>query len=189
MIIVSLRYNQSMNTPRTLHTLSSQVSYGMSFVGTTGKNYTISKVYHIFDFELTDYTLHLTLTYMPYIDWCEFNLDKPFHYHGSTLIPAWISNHMASKVWNEITYLFVNFNDATIEVWEWISNFIPHLTMDVIIILVGIKACLCYYWTALYIHSLINTAAPLVSQSIHYSQECLIKGCDWNIRPDNVQHK
>ena len=28
---------------------------------------------------------------------------------GSTLIPAWISNHMPSKVWNEITYLFQNW--------------------------------------------------------------------------------
>ena len=27
----------------------------------------------------------------------------------------------------EITYPFPNFNSCTIEVWEWISNFIPHL--------------------------------------------------------------
>ena len=45
-----------------------------------------------------------------------------FYYHGLTLIPAWISNHMSSKVWDEITYPFPNFNGCTVEVWEWISN-------------------------------------------------------------------
>ena len=33
-----------------------------------------------------------------------------------TLIPAWISHHMFSKVWDEITYPFPNFNGATVEV-------------------------------------------------------------------------
>ena len=37
-----------------------------------------------------------------------------------------ISNYMHSKVWDEITYQFPNFNSCTIEVWEWISNSIPH---------------------------------------------------------------
>ena len=39
---------------------------------------------------------------------------------------------MPSKVWDEITDPFPNFNGCTIEVWEWISNFIPHIMMDVI---------------------------------------------------------
>ena len=39
---------------------------------------------------------------------------------------------MHCKVWDEITYQFTKFNGSTIEVWEWISNFIPHFTMDVI---------------------------------------------------------
>ena len=30
--------------------------------------------------------------------------------------PAWISNHMPSKVWDEITYPFLNFNGAAVEV-------------------------------------------------------------------------
>ena len=38
------------------------------------------------------------------------------------LIPAWISNHIPSEMWGEITYPFPNFN----EVWEWVSNFNPH---------------------------------------------------------------
>ena len=34
------------------------------------------------------------------------------------LIPAWISNHKSSNVWDEITYPFPNFNGCAIEVWE-----------------------------------------------------------------------
>ena len=47
-----------------------------------------------------------------------FSLDtsSPFHKHGLTLIPAWISNHMLGKVWDEITYPFLNFNGCTVEV-------------------------------------------------------------------------
>ena len=32
------------------------------------------------------------------------------------LIPAWISNHIHYKMWDEITYPFLNFNSATVEV-------------------------------------------------------------------------
>ena len=32
---------------------------------------------------------------------------------------------MSSKVWHEISYPFPNFNGCTVEVWEWITNFIP----------------------------------------------------------------
>ena len=48
------------------------------------------------------------------------------------IISAWISNQMPSKVWDEITYPFPNFNGCPIEVCQWISNFIPHFMMDVI---------------------------------------------------------
>ena len=47
-------------------------------------------------------------------------------------ISRWISNHMAKKVWNEITYLFSNLNGSTVEVWEWVSNLTLHIIMDVI---------------------------------------------------------
>ena len=50
-----------------------------------------------------------------------------FYKHGLTLIPSWISNLFHYKMWDEIIYPFPNFNGATVEVWEWISNFIPHL--------------------------------------------------------------
>ena len=38
-------------------------------------------------------------------------------------------DHMASKLWDEITYPFPNFIGCTIDIWEWKSNFIPHFTM------------------------------------------------------------
>ena len=40
----------------------------------------------------------------------------PFYLHGLTLIRAWISNYINYKVWGEITYRFINFNGATVEV-------------------------------------------------------------------------
>ena len=41
-------------------------------------------------------------------------------------------NYIHYKMWVEIAYPFPNFNGCTVEVWEWISNFIPHFTMYVI---------------------------------------------------------
>ena len=55
-----------------------------------------------------------------------------YYKHGLTSIPAWINNHMPSKVRNEITDSFPNINGCTVEVWEWMNNFIPHILMDVI---------------------------------------------------------
>ena len=39
-----------------------------------------------------------------------------FYKHGLTLSPAWISNYMLKKVWDEITYSFLSFNGCTVEV-------------------------------------------------------------------------
>ena len=36
----------------------------------------------------------------------------PFYWHGLTLIPTGISNHMPSEVWDEITYPFPNFSGS-----------------------------------------------------------------------------
>ena len=55
-----------------------------------------------------------------------------FYQHDLTLIPAWISNYSHYNVWDEIIYPFPNFNGCTVDVWEWISNFIPNLTDHVI---------------------------------------------------------
>ena len=40
----------------------------------------------------------------------------PFYYYGLTLIQAWITNYTHYKVWDEITFPFLNFNGATVEV-------------------------------------------------------------------------
>ena len=42
-------------------------------------------------------------------------------------ILPWMSNYINHKVGDEITYPFPNFNSTAVEVWEWISNFIPTL--------------------------------------------------------------
>ena len=39
---------------------------------------------------------------------------------------------MHSKVWDEITYPFPNFNGAAVEVWGWISDVISHFMISVI---------------------------------------------------------
>ena len=44
---------------------------------------------------------------------------------GLTLIRARFSNHIPSKVGDEITYPLPNFNGHPFEVWEWRSNFMP----------------------------------------------------------------
>ena len=52
--------------------------------------------------------------------------------HRLTFIPVWISDYAQYKVWDEITYPLPNFNGATVEVWEWISNFILCCVIDLI---------------------------------------------------------
>ena len=46
---------------------------------------------------------------------------------------------MPNEVWDEITFPFRNFNGATIEIWEWISNFTPSHIMDITTYHTGIK--------------------------------------------------
>ena len=43
-----------------------------------------------------------------------------------------MSNYIRYRVRVEIIYPFPNFNGGTVEVWEWISNSIPHFTGHVI---------------------------------------------------------
>ena len=42
------------------------------------------------------------------------------------VVPPKISNYIHLKVWDETTYSFLNFNGASIEVDEWVSNFTPY---------------------------------------------------------------
>ena len=43
----------------------------------------------------------ITITNVPQFPWC---LIFYLQWHGLTLIPAWISNYIHYKVWDEITY-------------------------------------------------------------------------------------
>ena len=45
-------------------------------------------------------------------------------------LTAKISIHNPGKMWDGITHLFRNFNCCTVEVCEWVSNFIKHITID-----------------------------------------------------------
>ena len=45
---------------------------------------------------------------------------------------------MSSKEWDKITYPIPNFNECTIEVWEWINNFSLHLRM-IYLSMIGLK--------------------------------------------------
>ena len=56
-------------------------------------------------------------------------IESPLQY--VSLNPVWIGNHMPSKMWDEITCPFPNFSSCNVEVWEWISNFISLIIMDV----------------------------------------------------------
>ena len=47
------------------------------------------------------------------LGWLGFDSRGPLNWHGFTLISERISNYIHCKVWDDITYPFLNFNDAT----------------------------------------------------------------------------
>ena len=59
------------------------------------------------------------------------------------MILARVNNYTHYTVWDEIIYPFQILNGSTIEVWEWISNFLPYLIGHVITISAGIKVSPC----------------------------------------------
>ena len=63
----------------------------------------------------------------------------PLHKHGSTLIPAWVSNYFHHKC--KIKCLIHSqTSTAGREVREWISDFIPHINGHMVLVHAGIKA-------------------------------------------------
>ena len=62
------------------------------------------------------------------LNYCEETDRDPFKSNGLTWFPAWKNNYMPSKMWNEITYPFPNFNGAAIphhsrgRRFDWISR-------------------------------------------------------------------
>ena len=78
-------------------------------------------------FELTELTILCSI--LAHCLCCRINdipenlkSNGPFYKHGLTWIPSWISNHTPSKVWDEITYPFLNFNGATVEVLQFLPT-------------------------------------------------------------------
>ena len=57
---------------------------------------------------------------------------NPYHLGPPLLTWFKFNPSIHYNVWDEIAYAFPNFNGYTVEVWEWISNFLPHLTGHVI---------------------------------------------------------
>ena len=57
-----------------------------------------------------------------------------------TLIPAWISDYIHYKVQDEITCQFPNFNGGAVEVWEWVSDFIPYFSGMCFLSMQGFKS-------------------------------------------------
>ena len=56
-------------------------------------------------------------------------------YHPGPFLLTWINFNPRMevvythyKMWDEIIHPFLNVKHATVEVWEWIRNFIPHFT-------------------------------------------------------------
>ena len=59
-----------------------------------------------------------------------FNHWGPFYQHGLIIFPAWISNGMPCKGWDDVSDPFPSFKGCTVEVWKWIRNCIPHFIMS-----------------------------------------------------------
>ena len=74
----------------------------------------------------TGSTWSLWLGWQDILGWHSYDGRGPFYSHGLTSTLAWIRNYIYYNVWYEITYPFPNFNGCTVEIWEWLSNFIPH---------------------------------------------------------------
>ena len=58
----------------------------------------------------------ISMNVLMYVKMLKIAILAPFYSHGLTLIPAWISNYIHYNAWDEITYSFLNFNGATVEV-------------------------------------------------------------------------
>ena len=73
--------------------------------------------FHMFSVDSFCYTLFQFQQTNALINWQRPTMNwGPFYSHGLTLIPAWISNGMLSNVSDGITYPFLNFNGANVEV-------------------------------------------------------------------------
>ena len=73
-------------------------------------------------------------------------------------------------MWDEITYSFLNFKGATVEVEEWISNFIPHFSGHICL---GIYIYIYIYIYMTFYTWIIHIASALTSGMLQYNQYVL----------------
>ena len=76
--------------------------------------------------------LYICIASLYAIWWDITPTSRPHYWHKITIILAGITYHIHHKILGEITYAFPNFNDATVDVWQLVSNFIPHFTGHVV---------------------------------------------------------
>ena len=67
------------------------------------------------------------IVWLPHWRWSR--AETPFIH---IVYPAWISNYVHDNVCDVITDPFPDYIGASVEVWEWMNNFIPHLTPHMI---------------------------------------------------------
>ena len=75
------------------------------------------------------------------IAWCKLFLILTMKGLYWVFLPT---KHADYKMWDQIIYPYQNFDDATFEVWTWISNFIPHCSGHRLSML-GLKLNQCYW--------------------------------------------
>ena len=62
----------------------------------------------------------------------------PKQRYQGPILSTWINFSPSMYRWSQVKFCdeipcpFLSFNDAIVDVWEWISDFIPHFIMDVI---------------------------------------------------------
>ena len=84
---------------------------------------------------------HLSMLGLKLIHVSERGCWDPFYWHGLTLIPLWMNNHIPSKSWDKIPYPLQNYKGGTVEVRKWRSNFTPYFIASVIIYpMLGLKS-------------------------------------------------
>ena len=78
---------------------------------------------------------------------------------------------MPSNVCDEINYPFPNVNGCTVQVWEWISNFITHFIMYIII------------------YPCSKRVPMLLLFHTQSKQQCCEDANDWNAFVDDIKNR
>ena len=95
---------------------------------------------------------------------CKIDTGYSFNLHKLTLIPAWISNHIHHKVWDEITHPFPNF-DVTAVKFEngWVISLEHHIRKGNII-----NECKIIYRTDCVTRSIVKLRSGTMNAAIYW---------------------